>query len=86
MNKSDYKQFMCAYRIANDDFASKKDQKKAFKIWQERESKGYIRSGFYLGVCYDFGMGTKKNRKKAFKLYKEAAENGHREEGNRTDQ
>jgi uncharacterized protein len=78
MNKLDYKNFVTAYRITTGKSASKNDHEKAFEIWQELAEK-YIRSAFYLGVCYDNGFGTKKDLMKAFEWYKTAADEGHKE-------
>ena len=81
MNKSDNEKFRLAYKILNEnDNSLSNDRKKyAFNIWQELAQK-YIRSSFYLGVCYDDGFGTKRNVKKAFEWYRVAAvEGGHPE-------
>lgn len=78
MNKSDHKKFASAYRITTGNFASKINQKKAFALWNVLAEK-YVRSAFYLGVCYDNGFGTKKNLMKAFEWYKTAGDQGHKE-------
>ncbi len=78
MNKLDYKKFLEAYRITTGKSSSKNNQRKAFELWQELAKK-YVRSAFYLGVCYDQGFGINKNLKKAFEWYKVAGDDGHLE-------
>ena len=41
--------------------------------------QNHIRAQFYLGTCYDNGLGVKKDTKEAFKWYLEAAKKGHME-------
>jgi TPR repeat protein len=77
MQKDDYEKFLEAHRITNDDNAKDEDKKRAYRIWLELAEKEYVRSTFYLGVCYDNGIGIRKNLKKAFANFLWAAGAGH---------
>lgn len=79
MNKVDYKKFLFAHRITTSKKPSESNKRKAFSIWEELARKDYLRSIFYLGVCYDTGFGVNKNPKKAFENYLLAAVSGHAE-------
>ena len=79
MNKLDSSKFTKAYYITTSNNKNASDRKEAFNIWKELFDKGYIRSSFYLGVCYDNGIGTKKNLNKAYHCYLQAADSGHPE-------
>ncbi|HED34223.1 MAG TPA: sel1 repeat family protein [Gammaproteobacteria bacterium] len=48
-------------------------------MWIELSEKACIRSVFYPGACYDFGIGARKNYRKAHCNYLLAAEQGHGE-------
>ena len=75
--EEDCDKFSFAHRITTSESQNEADKKKAFQVWEELSEKGYIRSTFYLGVCYDVGIGTRKNDRKAYCNYLLAAELGH---------
>jgi len=79
MKKEDYGKFLFAHRITTSENQNEADKKKAFQTWEALSKKGYIRSVFYLGVCYDFGIGTERNHREAYCNYLLAAELGHAE-------
>jgi uncharacterized protein len=79
MTASDHAKLRRAYRITVDEGSSAEERALAFRLWRELAEKGYIRSTFYLGVCFDNGIGTRTNRRKAFEAFLRAARDGHPE-------
>lgn len=79
MRKEDSNKFRIAYRIITLKNPKDADKKKAFSLWKELSENGYLRSSFYLGVCYDTGFGVRNSYEKAFSSYMLAAESGHAE-------
>lgn len=73
--KADNESFIKAHRLA----FKKGKWDLAFPIWKKLADKGYVRSSFYAGVCYDDGLGTKRDSEKAFEYYLMAAKMGHPE-------
>ncbi|MCM1295443.1 MAG: leucine-rich repeat protein [Muribaculaceae bacterium] len=57
--------------------ASKKDKKKAFKLYYSAAQKGVVEAMYNLGRCYDSDIGVKRNAKEAVKWFREAANKGH---------
>jgi TPR repeat protein len=54
-----------------------KDVENAERILVEISKKGNKESLFYLGECYEQGVGFEKNFKKAVWYFQKAAENGN---------
>ena len=54
-----------------------RNPKKAVEFFRKAADKGNAKAQFYLGVCYDRGMGVKQNDKEAFKWYEESAKQGY---------
>lgn len=48
-------------------------------MWFGAATRGHKRAQFYLGTCYDNGLGTDKDIELAFKWYMKAARQGHME-------
>ena len=72
--------FNQAYELAyGNSERSKRPWKGIFSTWSESAALGHKRSMFYVGTCYDFGLGVKKDLKKAFEFYLKAAKLGHRD-------
>ena len=69
--------FSEAYKLAFS--RGKGDFKSAAELWKQAAIHKHVRSMFYLGACYDNGLGTRKNLRKAFNWYLLAAEAGHRD-------
>src|SRR5258708_37229843 len=63
--------YWCAYGNPR-----KKDRKKAFEYWNRAAHLGHVLAQFYLGTCYDRGIGTSRNLKLAKKWYEKTARLG----------
>src|ERR1700742_3644706 len=48
-------------------------------LWKQAASKGHFRAQFYLGVCYDKGLGVIRDARSSVQWYRRAAELGHPE-------
>ena len=53
-----------------------KDRKKSFSMLLSAASKGDYRAHFWVGDCYEYGIGVKKDLRKAIAHYKEAGRYG----------
>ena len=51
----------------------------AARLWHYSAERAHTRSQFYLGTCFDFGMGVRKDYRKAMRWYEAAARQGHPE-------
>ncbi|PKC61079.1 HCP-like protein [Rhizophagus irregularis] len=51
----------------------------AFKYFKKASSPPYQHPAaqYYLGICYEYGIGTKENKSIAYYWYRQAAHNGH---------
>lgn len=69
-----------AYKLAYSN-GNKQDipWEKIRGLWEESAKLGLARSIFYLGTCYDLGLGIEKNLHTAFDYYLKAANLGHRD-------
>lgn len=67
------------YIMANCYFygiSVKKDEKKAFELYEKAMDKGDVDAIMNLAYCYRVGCGVEKDEKKAFKLYEQAMNKG----------
>ena len=71
--------FLLGHQLGIENTAKRKPWKKIFLLWKEAGLKGHTRAQFYLGTCYDFGLGVEKNIEEAFNWYLKAAKKGHME-------
>ena len=51
---------------------------KSFYLYNKVKEMGNMDGYFYLGRCYENGIGVKKDCRKAVELFEEAARNGHK--------
>ena len=51
----------------------RKDEKRAFALFQKSAGQGYGLAMYALGRCYQFGTGCKGNMKKALEWYEKAS-------------
>ncbi|GBC06042.1 hypothetical protein RclHR1_06590002 [Rhizophagus clarus] len=58
-------------------YETKKDEKMAFKYYENIANKGCAMGLFKIGYCYYNGIGTNVDKQKAIKLYRQAASLGH---------
>ncbi len=47
----------------------------SFDLYQKSVENGSIIGQFYLGYCYEFGIGIQQNKKKSIYWYQNAANN-----------
>ena len=48
-------------------------------LWRSAATHGHKRAQFYLGTCYDHGLGVRKDIAEAFNWFLKAANQGHME-------
>ncbi len=53
------------------------DWQQVVSLWKQAARKGHSRAQFYLGVCYDNGLGVPQDIRLAAQWYRRAAEQGH---------
>ncbi|GBB89414.1 hypothetical protein RclHR1_01610005 [Rhizophagus clarus] len=53
------------------------DNKKAFQLFINASEKNHILAQYFIGYCYENGIGIKKDSEKAFCWYEKAANNGN---------
>jgi uncharacterized protein len=58
--------FRLGYQLAFQTKSRKKDWKDIYNLWWCAAKGGHKRAQFYLGTCYDHGLGTDKNVGEAF--------------------
>jgi len=73
------RQFSLAYKLAFLTKSKKKEWHNIFCLWLSAAKGGHKRAQFYLGTCYDNGLGIHKDTKEAYKWYLKAAKQGHME-------
>lgn len=72
--------FRLGYRLAYGRNRRRPTQwRKVFSLWKKAAEQWHTRAMFYLGVCYDDGLGTTQDVEKAMFWYEAAARAGHSE-------
>jgi len=57
----------------------KKNRRRAAKFWREAAEHGHTEAQYWLGTCYDCGLGGfKENRALAIEWWRKSAASGHR--------
>ena len=56
-------------------YGTKTDYYKAFKLLKDSEDFGEESGFYYLGICYEGGLGVEKSHKKAFEFYSRSESN-----------
>ncbi|HEY0610848.1 MAG TPA: tetratricopeptide repeat protein, partial [Chitinophaga sp.] len=69
--------FSWGYHLAFETSSKRKNWRNIFASWRAAAESGHKRAQFYLGTCYDNGLGVDKDIPEAFKWYMKAARQGH---------
>src|ERR1700760_4547990 len=73
------RQFLLGYNLAFENGTKRRNWNNIIALWRSAAHNGHKRAQFYLGTCYDFGLGIEKDVHDAFKWYMKAAKQGHME-------
>jgi len=68
--------FQEGYRLAYHTRTKVKPWQQVYELWRKAAMNGHVKAQFYLGVCYDQGLGVRKDLRESFKWYMKAALNG----------
>ena len=55
----------------------KEDNKKAFKFFHKAARQGSVEAKYFMGTCFDQGIGVKKQQELARYWYRQAAKGGY---------
>ena len=73
MGKTENTDLSAALELLSAEALTEEQARDAFKLLQKASKSDDPLANFYLGTCFDQGVGTRKNLKKAFSYYEAAA-------------